>query len=175
MLTPWAISGLRGDAETRESEAKFAGRIFAYNPSAFLRARRPCSGRTGLSTPHFGPPTEPSGNQRAEEKGQDVVKDQPIRMASASWHAFSVAAGSGSPTASMAFPPNWWDSNLSSNEVDALETASRILTASAVTSGPVSRAQGPWSDAIGDCRDDQHRFHRRARPQCGSWKQKRER
>ena len=68
MLTPWAILGLRGDAETRESEAKFAGRILAYNPSAFRRARRPCSGRTGLLTPHFGPPTEPGENQRVSVK-----------------------------------------------------------------------------------------------------------
>ena len=60
MFTPWAMLGLSGDAEMRESEAKFAGRMLAYSPSAFLRARRPCSGRTGLLTPHFGPPTEPS-------------------------------------------------------------------------------------------------------------------
>ncbi len=43
-----------------ESEAKFAGRMFAYNPRALRRASRPGSGRTLLLTPHFGPPMEPT-------------------------------------------------------------------------------------------------------------------
>jgi hypothetical protein len=80
----------------RESEAKFAGRMLAYNPSDFLRARRPCSGRTGLSTPHFGPPTEPSESWCQRVPKQDRP-NSPIRMASTSWHALRVAAGKGSP------------------------------------------------------------------------------
>lgn len=57
---PLAISGFNGECASNDSDAKFAGRMLAYNPSAFRSLRRPCSGRTG-PTPHFGPPTAPTG------------------------------------------------------------------------------------------------------------------
>lgn len=57
---PLAISGFNGECASNDSEAKFAGRMLAYRPSAFRSLRRPCSGRTG-PTPHLGPPTAPRG------------------------------------------------------------------------------------------------------------------
>jgi len=71
--TPLAISSFNGLWVTRESEAKDAGRILAYNPSSFRRARIPCSGRTG-PTPHLGPPTEP--NQIVEAKCQVPIGER---------------------------------------------------------------------------------------------------
>ena len=49
---PRQISGLSGDLETRDSEAKEQGRRLPKVPSSLRSLRRPCSGRT-LPVPHF--------------------------------------------------------------------------------------------------------------------------
>jgi hypothetical protein len=59
MSVPFAISGLRGEYCNKASEAKLAGRMFAYRSRAFRSLKIPCSGRTG-PTPHLGPPTAPT-------------------------------------------------------------------------------------------------------------------
>lgn len=53
-----ATSSLKGEYFNKASDIKFAGRIFAYKPNAFLNLKIPCSGLT-LPVPHLGPPTAP--------------------------------------------------------------------------------------------------------------------
>jgi hypothetical protein len=51
-FTPRAISGLRGDASTSESDAKKHGRRLPNVPNSLRSLRMPCSGRT-FPVPHF--------------------------------------------------------------------------------------------------------------------------
>src|SRR5262245_28639380 len=90
-----------------------AGRRFAYTSSSRRRPIRPASGRAEPPS-HFGPPTAPNST------------------ASAARQASSVSDGSGSPTASIAAPPNACSSTESSSG-----SASRTATATAITSGPI--------------------------------------
>lgn len=62
----------------------------------------------------------------------------PIRMASASWHAFKVDSGRGSPNSSIAHPPKGQCLRMRSMSGDFSDTISKILTASATTSGPAA-------------------------------------
>jgi len=67
------MDSFSGELMMSESEAKFAGRMLAYNPRALRRASRPGSGRTLLLTPHFGPPMEPKRTdfEEGRKKGRD--------------------------------------------------------------------------------------------------------
>lgn len=64
----------------RLSEAKLAGRMLAYRPRAFRRASKPCSGRTLLLTPHFGPPIDPDRfhESRISRKGTILTHEDSV-------------------------------------------------------------------------------------------------
>jgi hypothetical protein len=150
---PFATSSFNGLYSNRLSEAKLAGRIFAYNPNSLRILRRPCSGLTG-PTPHLGPPTAPSHisyhsfsslfplppfypcvSTLVDTSCTRVETDVPSKIASASLHDLSVSSGNGSPEASIPAPPKGLDTISSLSEV-CLTIVSRTRTASAVTSGP---------------------------------------
>src|SRR5947209_9071972 len=93
--------------------ARGAGRTFAYTSSPLRSPSRPCPGRT-LPVPHFGPPTAPSSTARDSRQ------------------AASVDSGSGSPSSSIAAPPNGsWTTSTSTGK------RSSTRTACSVTSGPI--------------------------------------
>ena len=96
-----------------------AGRRLANRPRALRMPSRPFSGRrAGSMLSHLGPPTAPR------------------YTASAFWQASTVAAGRGSPVASMAAPPMRAGTK-SNSWPNFLATASRTATPWATISGPM--------------------------------------
>ena len=116
---PRAAMSERSRQAPASSGSSRAGRRLANRPRALRMPSRPFSGRrAGSILSHLGPPTAPR------------------YTASAFWQASTVAAGRGSPVASMAAPPMRAGTK-SNSWPNFLATASRTATPWATISGPM--------------------------------------